>query len=70
MARGQCSWVLVGKLTIRARTALQMGEVWRLRREAHAGFVAAATGAVVDDNVNRMCAHLFMMMMMMFKPHP
>ena len=48
----------VAKLTIRAGTALQMGEVWRLRAEAHAGFVAAATGAVVSDVTPRHLAAL------------
>jgi hypothetical protein len=44
---GQPGWVPVKKLTVRAGTALQMGHIWRLRREAHAGFVAAATGVAV-----------------------
>ena len=55
---GRTSRVPVAKLTIRAGTALQMGEVWRLRAEAHAGFVAAATGAVVSDVTPRHLAAL------------
>ena len=54
---GRAGWLPVGKLTVRAGTALQMGHVLQQRRDAHAGFVAAATGtAAVDVTAEQLAA--------------